>query len=108
MPGLQSTVLLCPSNHGLCHPVLDTTGRVLPLELDQDVAAGVRRHLAKPHHGRIADSTKDVHLRPSSLSSGHITTAWRRTRSVTILLLETEAPPGPCSERRAALHDSNT
>ncbi len=58
--GLQSTVLLRPRNHGVCHSILDAAGGVLPLEFHEDVRTFGWNDLAKSNHRCVSDSVENV------------------------------------------------
>ena len=61
--GPEPAVGLGARDHGERHPVLHAPGRVLPLELDEDVRRARGDDLAKADEGRAADGVEDVHAR---------------------------------------------
>jgi len=59
--GLQPTILLCPRNHGMRHPIFHTTGGILPLELNEDISTIGWNELAKSNHRCVSNGMENFH-----------------------------------------------
>jgi len=65
--GLQSTILFRPRDDGLRHPVLHAAGRILRLELHENLGAARWNDLAKSNHRCVSYYVENVHGLSSSL-----------------------------------------
>ncbi len=51
--GLQPAIFLGARNHGLCHPVFDAAGRILPLQLNENIRGTRWNHFTKSNDGCV-------------------------------------------------------